>query len=78
MTQTDVLAKFYTDPDFKLVEQILLDCLKQVSYTPESTTAPTDFKAQTLANKRLHDAVLEFLAQAKVLSQQTDGGNTFD
>jgi hypothetical protein len=72
------LAKFYSDPDWVVVEEILRDCVKQVKYTPESTTAPTDFKAQTLANKRLHDAVIEFLAQAKVLSQQTDGGNTFD
>jgi hypothetical protein len=72
------LAKFYSDPDWVIVEEILKDCLKQVSYTPESTTAPTDFKAQTLANKRLHDAVIDFLSQAKVVSQQNDNHNSFN
>lgn len=62
------LAKFFQDPDWVLVEEILRDCLKTVSYHPESTTAPTDFKAQVLANKRLYNAVLEFLGNAKVIN----------
>jgi hypothetical protein len=74
----EALAKFYNDPDWVLVEQILIDCLKQVSYTPESTTAPTDFKAQTLANKRLYDAVTEFLAQAKIVSKQSPEESVFN
>lgn len=62
------LAKFFQDPDWILVEEILKDCLKTVSYHPDASTAPTDFKSQTLANKRLHNAVMEFLANAKVIN----------
>lgn len=63
-----LLSKFHDDPDWILVEEILKDCLKTVSYHPDSTTAPTDFKSQVLANKRLHNAVLEFLGNAKVIN----------
>lgn len=62
------LAKFYQDPDWILVEEILKDCLKTIAYQPDSTTAPTDFKAQVLANKRLYGAVMEFLANTKVIT----------
>lgn len=75
---TTNLAKFYEDPDFIVVEQILKECLEKVSYHPESTTAPTDFKAQTLANKRLHDAVMEFLSQAKVVGASKPNSNPFE
>jgi hypothetical protein len=72
------LSKFYGDPDWVLVEEILKECLAKVSYTPESTTAPTDFKAQTLANKRLYDAVMEFLTGAKVVGAASPNRNPFE
>jgi hypothetical protein len=70
-------AKFYEDGDWNLVEEVLLDCLSQVAYHPESSTAPTDFKAQVLANKRLKTAVDTFLAQAKVIKSQEVEKNPF-
>ncbi len=72
------LAKFYEDPDWILVEEILKECIKQVAYTPETSTAPTDFKAQTLANKRLYNAVIEFLGQAKIISKQAPEESVFN
>lgn len=71
------LSKFYGDPDWLLVEEILKDCLAKVSYHPDTQTAPTDFKAQTLANKRLYDAVMEFLSQAKVVGAAAPNKNPF-
>ncbi len=62
------LDKFYTDPDWKTVEEILMDCLKELSYEPDENTNPADFKAQTLSNKKLKTAVKQFLSQAKVLT----------
>jgi hypothetical protein len=70
-----LLAKFYEDGDWNLVEEIILDGLKTVTYEVDSSVAPTDFKAQTLANKRIRQAMENFLAQAKVLKQQSPSGN---
>ena len=70
-----LLAKFYEDGDWNLVEEIILDGLKTVTYEVDSSVAPTDFKAQTLANKRLRSAMETFLAQAKVLKDSNVGKN---
>lgn len=72
------LSKFYGDPDWVLVENIFLDMLKSLSYAPDSSTNPTDFKAQVLANKKLRDAVLNFLAQAKVINQEVTKINPWE
>jgi hypothetical protein len=70
-----LLAKFYEDGDWNLVEEIILDGLRTVTYEVDSTVAPTDFKAQTLANKRIRQAMETFLAQAKVLKDSNVGKN---
>ena len=70
-----LLAKFYEDGDWNLVEEIILDGLKTVTYEVDSSVAPTDFKAQTLANKRIRTAMENFLAQAKVLKDSNIGTN---
>ena len=70
-----LLSKFYEDGDWNLVEEIILDGLRTVTYDVDSTVSPTDFKAQTLANKRLRSAMETFLAQAKVLKDSKIGTN---
>jgi hypothetical protein len=61
------LEKFFLDPDWVKVEELLLDCLQEISFTPDSSTSPTDFKAQVLANKKLK----EFLVQSKLVSSKS-------
>lgn len=64
------LAKFYQDPDWVMVEEILKDCYSTLKYTPDEDTQPADFKAQMLANAKLKSAVDRFLAQAKIVSTE--------
>lgn len=63
------LPKFYTDPDWHIVEDILVECFKDIYKEPEESLAPADFKAQVLANKKLQDSVSNFLESAKLTSR---------
>jgi len=66
------LDKFYQDPEWVIVEGILLDCLQELSFVPTDDTPPADFKAQMLANKKLLLGVKNFLSQAKVLTKEIE------
>ena len=72
------LAKFYNDPDWVIVEDILKECYSSLKYSPDESLAPADFKAQVLANKKLKDAVDKFLSQAQVLSNSNTSDNPWE
>lgn len=64
------LSKFYTDPDWKYVEdQLLMFIDEQLGELPPDTTSPTDFKAQVIARKRLKTALMKFLNEVKIINR---------
>lgn len=65
------------DPDWKLVEQAILEALDTVSIVPDELTEPADFKAQILANIKIKKAMEAFLVQASVITQQETEKNPF-
>jgi hypothetical protein len=71
------LSKFFADPDWVLVEEILRDCLLELGQPPADSVAPSDFKAQTLAKRKLCEGVEKFLLQAKVFTKQEKSSNPF-
>lgn len=71
------LSKFFADPDWIIVEEILLDCLKELGEPPADSVAPSDYKAQTLAKRKLKEGVEKFLTEAKVLTGQAKEKNPF-
>lgn len=64
--------KFLQDPEWKIVEQCIQDALDSVDMVPDSSTSPTDFKAQVLANKKFRRAMEDFLGQVGVVIKSAD------
>lgn len=69
--------KFLSDPEWHLVEDVIREAMESVAFKPDSTTAPTDFKSQVLANQRIKKAMETFLVQASVIKQTETEKNPF-
>lgn len=67
------LSKFYSDPDWKFVEdQLMLFIDEQLSDLPADSIAPSDYKAQVIARKRLKTALLKFLYEVKIINRPVE------
>lgn len=69
--------KFLSDPEWHLVEDVIREALDNCEVVPDSKTAPTDFKAQVLANIKIRKAMETFLVQASVIKQMEVEKNPF-
>lgn len=63
LTQEEIntIQKFVKDPDWKIMEKIIINALDSVSYEIPDSTAPTEFKARMLANKKIKDTIEKIL-----------------
>lgn len=67
------LSKFYSDPDWKFVEdQLMMFIDEQLSDLPADSIAPSDYKAQVIARKRLKIALLKFLYEVKIINRPVE------
>lgn len=69
--------KFLNDPEWHLVEQCVREAFEEVAFLPDSSTNPTDFKAQVLANVRIKKALESLLAQTGIVKKLDDDKNPF-
>jgi hypothetical protein len=75
-TDPKKLAKFYTDPDWIIIENLLLDYIKEeLEVLPSDSTPPSDYKAQVLARRRTRNALLKFLSEVKIVNQPIEQVN---
>jgi hypothetical protein len=72
------LSKFYADGDWIIVENIIKNCFKKFAYELDESLSPEDFKAQTLANKKLIEAINEFLLESKIYTAPVAYKNPFE
>lgn len=79
MKNRHVSEKFYNDPEWGVVEEILMDKINQLRDMDEidDTKHPDEVKAELKGRKKAYQLLLAFLGEAKLIGQAPTKTPTF-
>lgn len=79
MNSRHVSERFYNDPEWGVVEEILMEKVNQLRDMDEidDTKHPDEVKAELKGRKKAYQLLLAFLAETKLISQAPTKAPTF-